>query len=323
MKTPTWLLVLFALSAFVTSGTAAHATTLTRDVTFHETYGEPARELLHPIIPVGFGNRVEGCAVLQPAASELNYTGSFACDYTPFMPNVGTTSISASFDPVGGSIQSAIGFAAWVGFYYAAEGVLLSTGINHLYTIDNVLDGFGVESSGETDWALPTVLSIGKWGVDIGGTFAGTAWVKYTPEHVYSQVMYGPSGCDLSDCKVIDFTIVDNAELQLNLDQPGVWDVYVAPFWLQGAGTIWVDVSAVIEGSFLWYDPVELYRTDPIPIHIPPSDMSFHENSLDVLQFSITVGDGGIAVIPEPSTIGLFGMAIAGLVGLMRRRLRE
>ena len=322
MKNPTWLIVLFALSAFVTSGTAAHATTVTRDIDFHAQFGEPAKPLIEDIIDMGLGNRLGAVAHFQPAHSELYYTGSFGCDYTPFMSDVGTTSITASFDPIGGTISSEIGFYAHIGFYLAIEKVYVGKSWDYYYTIDNVLDGFGVESSAESDWKLPTVLGVSKWGVSLGGTFAGTAWVKYTPEHVYSQVMYGPSGCDLGDCEVIDFTIVDNTELQLNLDQPGVWDVYVVPFWLQGAGSIWVDVQCVIEGSWLYLPAVELYRSDPMEIHPPPSPLPFHEDSVDMLQFSITVGDGGMTVIPEPSTIALLGIGIAGVVGLMRRRLR-
>lgn len=328
IKNSTWLIVLLVSSVFVGSGTFAHATTLTRDVSFSGYYGDTLKgELLDVRVglpwPFPSGDAALAYARLNDGSASLNYTGSLSSSYTPFMPSVGTTSISMGFNPIGGSIRSEMGFLASIGHYDKSDGTTLSYIYDDYYfAVNNVLTGLGVESSASTEFRLPTPIEVTELTLGVGFTFGGTAWVEYTPETVIGKLRYGLAGDDWDNYKWADFTIGDETPpvLQLSLDQPGVWDFYVTPVTLQGVGRTVMDLEGQIYATFLWYDAT-IWESDTI--HVPPSSKDFEiieSNWSELQKFSITVGNGE-ATVPEPHALFLLGLGMAGLAGLRRMQV--
>ena len=324
IKNSTWLIALLVLFLFIGSGTFAHASTLAKDISFDGYYGDISKgELVNTAVdlpwPFPSGDLAVAYAKLNSGSAELNYTGSLTSSYTPFMPNIGTTSISVGFNPTSGSIYSEMGFWASIGYYDSSS----HTTVSHIYdsyyrTVSNTLTGLGVESSASTEFHLPGI-EVKELTFGVGFTFGGTAWVKYTPETVIGKLWYGLAGDDSSNYKWAGFTLSDDTPqvLQLNLDQPGIWDFYVPPVMLHSSGHTVMDLTAIIYGTALGYD-LNIWESDPIHAPFPPRDFDIPENDFELQKFSITVGNGETTV-PEPATVLLLGLGLAGLAGLRRK----
>lgn len=319
MRKCTCLLVFLACFLLVGSNNLAHATLMTSEqlVTFYDYYEDSyAFGFTHPLVVIPLtGDTVLTSVRLEHASAELEYLGRFLYHYTPFIPAPGTTSIWAGLQPLSGTVDSQMDVRAWIEVLDAGTGGIVSTEAQttSYRTVNSlVTPALGGLSGAVASFSVP-VVSLDLGVMDLSYTVWGGVWADSGLWDIKSTLVYGPSGGDAGDYKSIEFSVADGGELQLNLDQPGVWDMWFTPLYLEGRWLSRAQVSETLDLRVLLWD-VGLASWGPSIIHFPDREFVVSQSNYEKQVFSIVV-------IPEPSTIALFGIGIAGVLGLMRRRL--
>lgn len=183
---------------------------------------------------------------------------------------------------------------------------------------DGTPPGTLADLSGQTDFVFgKSAFSAGVYSVTwLGGV---TAWRDLTIIGAGSQVLFDPGRVDAGTTLTITMT-----------DSWTLWGTTPDLWHAESTGQQWAFAN-VSADTWLWgledmqmgycdCDYQDAYGTlTRLDVSSPLGAASFPPETLALPPLTTDVGDTAVAVIPEPATMGLIALGLAGLAGIKKR----
>ncbi len=278
--------------------------------------------------PVGFSYNIGASS----GTVEGKFQGNLSVDYTPYLTDLGTTSLSLGFlgDSDGGRLKSDLGAWVKVDGRFDLGPIDVSFGIIDKGYALNIDKGYDPKLDQQITGSDST--TIGGVGLDVLAAKVGAdsdieQTDKFTASAIDGVLAYALRGSGTSSSATFSLDTDSGLTMDIGLTDVGIWDFWFEDVALDNLFSTSFDAELVVWenhrgcGSFPYsrwcgkngytLADIGVYDGDPFALDF---------NSITTERaFSIQVGG---TQVPEPTTLALMGLGLAG-IGYRRHRSKK